>query len=148
MTLSKSGKVLLLAGAIFGALGVVIGAFGAHSLPKIIFSADLETDSEAISYVAKRVANWETGARYQMYHAIGMMVAGFLCQIVPRKLCVIAGWSFFVGILFFSGALYLLALSNMKWLGGIAPIGGTAFIVGWISLAIAISKTDSSGLAE
>lgn len=140
MTLSKSGKVLLLAGAILAALGVVIGAFGAHSLPKLISNTNVASDSEAISLVAKRVANWETGARYQMYHAFGLMVAGLLCQIVPRKLCVIAGWAFVFGILFFSGSLYLLALSNLKWLGAIAPIGGTAFIVGWVSLAIGISK--------
>lgn len=148
MTLGKSGKVLLLAGAILAAVGVVIGAFGAHSLPKLISVAHLESEGEAVELVRKRVANWETGARYQMYHAIGLMIAGFLCQMVPRKLCAIAGWAFVFGILFFSGSLYLLALTNLKWLGAIAPIGGTAFIVGWISLAIAIYQTDQAEFAE
>lgn len=145
MTLSKSGKVLLLAGAILAALGVVIGAFGAHSLPKLISTAGLEAESEVSEHIRKRVANWETGARYQMYHAIGLMIAGFLSQIVPRKLCVFSGWSFAMGILLFSGSLYLLALTNTKWLGAIAPIGGTAFILGWLALAIAISKAEKTG---
>lgn len=139
MTLSKAGKVWLLTGIIFAALAVVIGAFGAHGLKKVIQPTGDGT--EAVAEAAKRLANWETGARYQMYHALGLIVVGLVCHSENRNRCRLAGGFFVLGILLFSGALYTLTLTQMSWLGAIAPLGGTSMILGWVCLAVASLKS-------
>lgn len=121
-----TAKIFLTLAGIFGALGVAIGAFGAHAL-------EGKLDERAI-------AIFETGARYQLVHAVALAIVALLAlqsgdsdSSTPLTM---AGWSYCVGILLFSGSLYALALSGVKILGAIAPLGGTAFIVGWIALAI------------
>ncbi len=141
MTLSNSSKVLLVVGMIMAGLAVVIGAFGAHGLSMMITEVSKgSTDVEAINRHAKRLANWDTGSTYQMYHAFGLIVAGLICNRSNQKFCTIAGWLFLTGIVLFSGSLYAITLSGQTWPGRIAPLGGSAFIIGWILLAIAVGK--------
>jgi uncharacterized membrane protein YgdD (TMEM256/DUF423 family) len=118
-------KVFLLTGAILAALAVILGAFAAHSLKSQI-SADYLTI-------------FETGVRYQMYHALGLlMLALFMNQLsIINFTMLISGIGFISGIIIFSGSLYALSLTGIKWLGAITPMGGVAFIIGWICFAIA-----------
>ena len=106
---------LVAAGAINGAIAVAAGAFAAHGLRERLDARALEV--------------FETGARYQMYHALAMIAAGLLAAKSP-------GWVFQGGIVLFSGSLYALALTDLKTLGAITPFGGIAFLVGWIWLAV------------
>ena len=116
-------RTFLLIGALFGLLGVTLGAFGAHGLRSRL-SADM-------------LAVFETGVRYHMYHALAILAVAALAARIEGRLITAAGWSFTAGILIFSGSLYVLALSGITVLGAITPIGGVAFLVGWACLAIA-----------
>lgn len=107
------------AGAVAAFLGVAIGAFGAHAL------SDLP---------AERLANWETGARYQMYHAFGLLSVALAVGRRPTSVARHAGAAFIAGIALFSGSLYAIALSGVRMFGAVAPIGGAAFLVGWALL--------------
>ena len=107
------------AGAIAAFLGVGIGAFGAHAL------SDLPPE---------RLANWETGARYQMYHAFGLLAVAVAAGRWPGSFVRHAGTAFITGIGLFSGSLYAIALTGVRLFGAIAPIGGTAFLAGWAIL--------------
>jgi uncharacterized membrane protein YgdD (TMEM256/DUF423 family) len=109
--------------ALSGFLAVAAGAFGAHAL-----RARLEPDLLAV---------FETGARYQMYHALALYVAAFLGRDEECVWATRAGWCFIVGTVLFSGSLYALALSGTRALGAITPLGGVAFLAGWLSLALA-----------
>jgi len=104
---------------ILGALGVALGAFGAHGLKNIV------TDPHLMEV-------WETAARYHLFHALA------LCAVAahPRTPGA-AGWLFFAGIVIFSGSLYTMTLTDQRWLGAITPIGGLCLIGGWIALATA-----------
>ncbi|MCA9838247.1 MAG: DUF423 domain-containing protein [Trueperaceae bacterium] len=102
-------------GAILAFLAVALGAFGAHGL-KGILSPD-------------RLATYETAVRYQMYHALALLVIGALPKVTYRAAPVL-----FVGVLVFSGSLYLLVATNLSWLGAVAPIGGVLMLVGWLML--------------
>lgn len=105
-------------------IAVAAGAFGAHAL-----KSRLEPASLAI---------FEIGARYQMYHAIGLIAVAFAVGQWPAaRTAVWAGWLFVAGTILFSGSLYLLALTGMRWLGAVAPLGGLAFMLGWLCLALA-----------
>ena len=106
---------LVAAGAINAAIAVTAGAFAAHGLRDRLDARALEV--------------FETGARYQMYHALAMIAAGLLAARGP-------GWTFQAGIAVFSGSLYAMALTDVKALGAITPIGGLAFLAGWIWLAV------------
>ena len=108
-------------GAAFGALAVVLGAFGAHALRGVLSEADLAT--------------FEIGVRYQMYHALALLALAWAMTQWDSGSLVVAGWAFVVGILVFSGSLYTLVLTGQRWLGAVTPIGGVAFIVGWALLA-------------
>lgn len=110
-------------GCIFGLAGVAAGAFGAHALRARI-PADL-------------LAVFETGARYQMYHALALLAVALLAARAPGGAVRAAGWLFTAGVVVFSGSLYALALSGVRVLGAITPIGGVCFLAGWIALAIA-----------
>ena len=110
-------------GAIFGALGVALGAFGAHGLKSRI-GADL-------------LAIFETGVRYQMYHALALLAVGWAATRWPGALTNAAGWLFVAGIIIFSGTLYAMTFTGARWLGAITPIGGACLILGWITLALA-----------
>jgi uncharacterized membrane protein YgdD (TMEM256/DUF423 family) len=116
-------RTFLLIGAVLGFLGVAFGAFGAHAL-KNRLSPEL-------------LAVFETGVRYQMYHAFAVLiVAAAIGHIGNARLLVIAGWLFFAGILLFSGSLYALALTGVGILGAITPLGGVLFLIGWACLAV------------
>ena len=110
------------AGAVFGALGVALGAFGAHGLRARLDPALL--------------AVFETGVRYHMYHALALVAVGLADARWPGAGLGAAGWLMAIGIVVFSGSLYLLALTGARWLGAIAPIGGTALIAGWLWFAV------------
>jgi uncharacterized membrane protein YgdD (TMEM256/DUF423 family) len=109
---------LVALGALNAALAVAAGAFAAHGLRERLAARSLEI--------------FETGARYQLYHAIGMVLAGML---VATRGATTAGWLFQAGIVLFSGSLYALALTDAKGLGAVTPIGGVAFLAGWLWLA-------------
>ncbi len=119
-------KVWLLSGALFGFLSVVLGAFGAHSLKNV-----LDAYGKSI---------YEKAVLYQMFHAIGLFGVGLLQHLLKETSFSLAGWGFMVGILLFSGSLYLLAVTGLKWLGAITPIGGLAFLFGWGSLIISVMR--------
>jgi uncharacterized membrane protein YgdD (TMEM256/DUF423 family) len=115
-------RTFMLVGAVFGFLGVALGAFGAHGL-KNRLSPEM-------------LAVFETGVRYHMYHVFALLiVAAAIGHIGNARLLTIAGWSFITGILIFSGSLYALALTGTGILGAITPIGGLAFLIGWACLA-------------
>ena len=129
-------KTWLVLGACFGGLAVALGAFGAHGLPKYYELLDL---SAGDALRTKGPANWEIAARYHMYHALAMLGVGILADRKRLFLLDAAGIGFFAGILVFSGCLYALALTDVKVLGRIVPIGGVSFIVGWVFFALAAS---------
>jgi len=111
----------LIIGAIGAALAVSAGAFGAHILQPII------SESVFITY--------QKAVRYQMYHSIGLILVSLLSSQALTKALNITGWSFLIGMITFSGSLYLLVFTGFSWLGAITPIGGVAFVIGWIGLA-------------
>ncbi len=110
-------------GAASAFLSVAAGAFGAHAL-RARLSADMQTI-------------FETGARYHMYHSLGLIVIGLFAAQRPSPLLQGAGWAMLVGIVLFSGSLYALALSGIRVLGAITPLGGLGFLAGWGLLALA-----------
>ena len=116
-------RTFFILGALLGLIGVAAGAFGAHSLRDRI-SAEL-------------LATFETGVRYQIYHALALLFAAWAATRWTSTLATVAGWLFFAGVLIFSGSLYALSLSGVRWLGAITPLGGVAFIGGWICLGLA-----------
>lgn len=114
---------LLLSGSILSALGVAIGAFGAHGL-------------KALLEQNQRLETFETGVKYQMYHAIALLLIGVIKLIKPETSFNLVGVLFLAGIFIFSGSLYVLSIANIRWLGAITPIGGVCFIAGWVLLAV------------
>lgn len=115
-------RMWIVLGAASAFLSVAAGAFGAHAL-KARLSADLLTI-------------FETGARYHMYHSLGLIAVGLVAQARPSPLLNGAGWAMLAGILLFSGSLYALALTGVRALGAITPLGGLGFLVGWVLLAL------------
>lgn len=116
-------RTFLLVGAVAGFLAVGIGAFGAHWLRSRLSS--------------EMLAVFETGVRYHMYHTLAILLtAAAIGRLGDARLLGIAGWSFTVGILLFSGSLYVLALSGVSTFGAITPLGGLAFLAGWGALAL------------
>jgi len=116
----------LMLGALSGFIGVAAGAFGAHAL-RMRLSADLLTV-------------FETGARYQMYHALALVATAWASTRLPGALTTAAGWCFVAGTVLFSGSLYALALTGVRTLGAITPLGGVAFLAGWLCLALAAAR--------
>ena len=116
-------RTFLLVGAIAGFVGVALGAFGAHGL-----RGRLSVEMLAV---------FETGVRYQMYHALAILLVALAAARLDGWLIRGAGWLFTAGILLFSGSLYALALSGVTILGAITPIGGLAYLAGWACLALA-----------
>ena len=110
-------------GACLGFLGVALGAFGAHALKKMV--------------APEMLVIFETGVRYQLIHALALLATGWACAQWPSQAAKVAGWLFLAGTVIFSGSLYALALSGIKILGAITPIGGLCFLAGWVSLAYA-----------
>ena len=122
----------ILIGSILGALGVGLGAFGAHGLADFLAQRHAE-DPELL---ARRMGNWDTAALYQMHHAIALVLAGVVSMFRQNKWLTAAGFSFLFGVLLFSGSLYALVLFEVPVLGAITPLGGIGFIIGWLALAI------------
>lgn len=118
-------QIFLSIGAILGGLSVASGAFASHALRDKLSERSLEI--------------FETAARYQMYHALALLLVAILLSIYqsPPLSLIASGWLFIIGIAFFSGSLYVLSLTGVKILGAIAPLGGAAFIAGWGALAFA-----------
>ena len=117
-------RIFLAIASMFGGISVVLGAFASHAL------------KDRLS--ANSLAIWSTGTKYQMYHALALMLVAILVSRFPDStLLTVAGYAFIIGTFIFSGSLYALTLTGIKWLGAITPIGGMAFIVGWLCLALA-----------
>ena len=110
-------------GCAFGLLGVAAGAFGAHGLRSRV-APDL-------------LLIWETAVRFQMYHAFALLAAAWAVERWPGNPAVWAGWLFAAGVVVFSGSLYLLTLSGVRWLGAITPVGGLLLLAGWVALGLA-----------
>ena len=110
----------IMAGAVWGLLGVGLGAFGAHGLKAVASEQGL--------------AWWETGARYHLFHALALVALGLLQHHRPGGDA--AGWSFLTGSALFSGTLYAMALGAPRWLGAVTPVGGAAMLLGWLLLAL------------
>lgn len=108
-------------GAILAFLGVALGAFGAHGLRGTLSAADLAT--------------FETGVRYQVYHALGLFAVAWAVGRWPGGSAATAGWLFVAGVVLFSGSLYTLVLTGQRWLGAVTPFGGLCFLAGWGLLA-------------
>ncbi|AHM66007.1 membrane protein [Paenibacillus polymyxa] len=118
-------KVLLLLGCIVMFLAVALGAFGAHALKKRL-SADM-------------MNIFQTGIQYQIAHGLGLLLLGVLAgNLAHSSLIVTAGWVMLVGILLFSGSLYVLSVSGVKKLGAVTPIGGLAFLASWVIVIVAV----------
>ncbi len=119
----------LFLGAIFGGLGVGLGAFGAHALKQTLEASG-------------RTGTYETAVLYHLVHAVVLLVVGVWSLHEPQALVWLrrAGWAFSGGIVIFSGTLYVLCITGTKWLGAITPIGGLLLIAGWACLAIASSS--------
>lgn len=120
-------RIFLMTGAVLGALGVAAGAFGAHGLKSRV-APDL-------------LAVFETAARYHMIHALALLAVGLVLARMPHQCVTAAGWLFILGIVVFSGSLYLLVLTGMRWLGAITPLGGVALISGWLTLAWGVFRS-------
>lgn len=114
-------RLFTAAAGVFGLLAVAAGAFGAHAL-RARLGPDL-------------LATFETGARYQMYHALALLGVAWLSTRTAVPQVTWAGWLFIAGMLVFSGSLYSLALTGQRWLGAVTPLGGLAFLAGWACLA-------------
>jgi uncharacterized membrane protein YgdD (TMEM256/DUF423 family) len=116
-------RTFLLAGAVAGFIGVAFGAFGAHGL-----RGRLSPEMLAV---------FETGVRYQMYHALALVLTASVAGRVDGRAVAAAGWLFITGIALFSGSLYVLAVTGVTAFGAITPIGGVAFLAAWICLGVA-----------
>lgn len=113
-------RAFILFGSLFAFLAVAAGAFGAHSLKAML--------------PAEQVIVFETAVRYQMYHALALYIVGWASQQCQHVALRVAGWLFVLGIVLFSGSLYVLAFSGARWLGALTPLGGLAFLAGWALL--------------
>ena len=117
-------KLFITLGSLCSLLGVGFGAFGAHGL-KAKVSPEM-------------LATWNTGVLYHLIHALGLILLGILCHLLPGvPLVKTAGWFLLAGIILFSGSLYVLVLSDIRALGMVTPLGGISFLIGWALLAVA-----------
>lgn len=114
-------RLFISLGAVSAFIAVALGAFAAHGL-----KARLDPTM---------LATFETGVRYEMYHALGLLAVGWTCTRWPGWAMNASGWLFVAGTVLFSGSLYVLALTGIRWLGAITPLGGLAFLAGWLCLA-------------
>ncbi len=119
-------KTIISAAAVLLALAVAIGAFGAHALESVLTADLLQT--------------YNTGVEYHFYHALGLLLVGILSLNSPSRLLNWSALLLGLGILLFSASLYVLAVTGIRWIGAITPLGGISFIAGWVLLFIAIRK--------
>jgi uncharacterized membrane protein YgdD (TMEM256/DUF423 family) len=121
-------RTFLMIGALSAAVSVAAGAFGAHALREKVEPRLLEV--------------FQTGAQYQMYHALALLIVGVVAARAPSSLTTSAGWLFVAGTLFFSGSLYAMTFTGVRALGAVTPIGGVCFLAGWVCLALAVAKAN------
>jgi uncharacterized membrane protein YgdD (TMEM256/DUF423 family) len=122
-----AAKLFVTLGALAAALGVLLGAFGAHAL-KTRLAPDM-------------LAVYQTAVQYHLWHALGLLSIGIVAFHLPTSVPLrVAGWLMLVGIALFSGSLYVLATTGTKWLGAITPFGGAAFIAAWLAFAWAVLR--------
>jgi uncharacterized membrane protein YgdD (TMEM256/DUF423 family) len=119
-------KLFIILGALNGFIAVALGAFGAHGLEGKIPDKYLET--------------WQTAVQYQMFHAVGLLVLGLLAGKIDSPLINWSGWLMLIGIILFSGSLFVLSVTQIKVLGAITPLGGVSFLVAWVLMIIAAYK--------
>ncbi|MGN7396613.1 DUF423 domain-containing protein [Peribacillus frigoritolerans] len=119
-------KLFIILGALNGFIAVALGAFGAHGLEGKIPDKYLET--------------WQTAVQYQMFHAVGLLVLGLLAGKMDSPLINWSGWLMLIGIILFSGSLFVLSVTQIKVLGAITPLGGVSFLVAWVLMIIAAYK--------
>ena len=119
-------KTILMTASILLALAVAIGAFGAHGLKSHLSETMLQT--------------WKTGVEYHFYHALGLLLIGVLSVSMPTNLLNWSAVFLFAGIVLFSGSLYILAITGIKWIGAITPLGGICFIAGWLLFFMNVLK--------
>jgi len=125
-------SIILKTAAIFGAIAVGIGAFGAHGLKPMLESTG-------------RLETFETAVKYHFYHSLALLALGIWTSVKPElNKTALSFWGFTLGIVIFSGSLYVLSLSGITWLGAITPVGGVAFIVGWLGLLAPAGQTANS----
>jgi len=122
----RMSKTILMTASVLLAMAVAIGAFGAHGL-----KSHLSTEM---------LATYKTGVEYHFYHALGLLLVGVLAYFMPSVQLKWSAIFLFSGIILFSGSLYVLAITGIKWLGAITPLGGLSFIAGWILLFVAVWK--------
>lgn len=125
-----NAMLALLIGALYGGLGVVLGAFGAHALKARLEPAMLAT--------------WDTAVLYQLVHGLALLLVALIARTSTLPGVSVAMWSFAIGVLLFSGSLYVLALGGPRWLGPVTPLGGVAFIVGWLAIVVAAVRGEAS----
>jgi uncharacterized membrane protein YgdD (TMEM256/DUF423 family) len=124
----QTAKVFLILGGINAALVVLLGAFGAHGLKARM--------------TAEMLSVYQTGVHYHLFHALGLLAVGLVAtQISGSAYLKWSGWSMLAGIILFSGSLYVMSVSGLRWLGIITPFGGVAFIVAWVLFVAAIAKS-------
>jgi uncharacterized membrane protein YgdD (TMEM256/DUF423 family) len=122
-------RLFFIAGTISACMAVGLGAFGAHGLK---------------GRLSPEMFNaFEVGVRYQMYHALALLAVAWVVTRLPGAAVVASGWLFVAGTVIFSGSLYLLSVTGSRWLGAITPIGGAAFLLGWLSLAWGVWQAKS-----
>ncbi len=124
--MNNYSKTFIALGAFFGFTGVALGAFGAHALKSVV--------------APEMLTVFETGVRYEMYHALGLIAIGLIFRFSDHRLLSFAGWSFTAGIVLFSGSLYAMTFTGVKIFGAITPFGGIAFIFGWSCLFFSALK--------
>lgn len=137
----------MMLGAICGASGVSLGAFGAHGLEAAL-TVDA-ADAAAVELRTKRIDNYEVATKYLMYHAPALVIVGLITSRKRSKTLQVAGWGFLAGAILFSGCLYGWVFTQIKPLVHVVPFGGVGFIIGWIALAVAawnfgIASTDAN----
>lgn len=121
-------QTILISGAIFMALGVLLGAFGAHALKTSLSPEMMQV--------------YKTGVEYQFYHALGLLLIGLIGFQIKSKYLNWSGILIGIGIILFSGSLYVLSITGIKIIGAITPFGGLSFVAGWVFLAIGLLKNE------
>ena len=140
-----SSKLWLVSGSILAGLGVALGAFAAHGLDGVLKSVYAESDVRTIAGLTvpatwKYLQDFKTAAEYQLTHSLALLAVGLLARDGSRKSLTVAGWSFRGGIALFSSSVYVLAVTGIRILGAITPLGGVLFLIGWASLAVAAMR--------
>ena len=120
-------KVFIILGSLNAFLAVALGAFGAHGLQNKL--------------TEQMLATYETGVKYHMMHALGLILIGIISRYTSGSVLINwSGWLICAGIVLFSGSLYLLSISGIRWLGAVTPLGGLSFLAGWLLLVVAAFK--------